>query len=53
MFYLSKAMSKKKIAREMLCFIIEMVMGGREGRIFRTSGCVRFSWVYGDIRYFR
>ena len=45
--------SESKIAREMLCFTIETVVGGCEGRMFRTSGCVGFSWVSGGIRCFR
>ena len=52
-FYHTKAASKSKIAREMLCFTIETVVGGREGRMFRTGGCVGFSWVSGGIRCFR
>ena len=40
-----------KIACEMLCFPIETVVGGREGRRFRTGGCVGFSWVSGGIRF--
>ena len=52
-FYHTKAASESKIAREMVCFTIETVVGGREGRMFRTGRCVGFSWVSGGIRCFR
>ena len=34
-----KAGSESKIAREMLCFTIETVVGGCEGKRCRTGGC--------------
>ena len=37
-FYHRKAGSESKIAGQMLCFTIETVVGGREGRRFRTGG---------------
>ena len=42
-------MFESKIVCEMLCFIIEMVVGRCEGRRFWTDGYVGFSWVSGGI----